>query len=57
MPKQSTRAAASESVLVDPWILRKIRARLVADFVPGLVFRINLNVAAKMASQKYHTCF
>lgn len=38
-------------------VLRKIRARLVADFVPGLLFRINLNVAAKMASQKCRTCF
>lgn len=38
-------------------VLRKIRARLVVVFVPGLVFRINLIVAAKMASQKYCTCF
>lgn len=32
-------------------VLRKVRARLVADFVPGLVSRINLNAAAKTASQ------
>lgn len=38
-------------------VLRKIRARLVADFVPGLLFRINLNVAAKMASQRCCTRF
>lgn len=38
-------------------VLRKIRACLVVDFVPGLAFRINPIVAATMASQKYRTCF